>query len=170
MVDANTTRATSKKIKDSLAAKGRSEDISVANSLIPAPVSPLGVGAGESSDQAPGGIAQSGSAIDPTSSGKDNRLEKNIANGKILSFREAPWQSLIIKRKLSVEIRIKIQSLDRDTGRRHRILIIGRYERFTQRPTRRAPAALIHPMTKAKTGKTTGSHIIEEEEEDNSPG
>ncbi|KAA1072323.1 hypothetical protein PGT21_032654 [Puccinia graminis f. sp. tritici] len=144
MVDANTTRATSKKIKDSSAAKSRNEDVSVANSLIPnldttTNLSTVGLGAASQpapssralSGIAPSGTALSGSSTDPLGS----ITEKRVVNGD------------------PVNSTVHSMLIDMSESRRDR-----------------APEALCHPISKAKTGNVTVSHTIDDDEEDNSPG
>jgi hypothetical protein len=98
MVDANTTRATSKKIKDSAATKNRTDDVSIARSLIPNPGSTtpsledqaLG---GSSSTQALSGSnpALGGNPLNPANSGvtigQDARSGKCFFPTYVVTFR-----------------------------------------------------------------------------------
>ncbi|EFP77763.1 uncharacterized protein PGTG_03719 [Puccinia graminis f. sp. tritici CRL 75-36-700-3] len=136
MVDANNTRATSKKIKESAAAKTRSEDTPVANSLIPG-ASSTSIGS-DAYTQANNGTATSralnGSLLNPTGVTQNDEMSGGTEGD------ERPSDEV-------VNLLIDTSESRRD----------------------RAPAALIHPLVKAKTGAITESHIVEEEEEDRSP-
>ncbi|KAA1101019.1 hypothetical protein PGT21_004700 [Puccinia graminis f. sp. tritici] len=133
MVDVNTTRATSKKIKDSSAAKTRNEDTSIANSLIP------GTGSGSTME---------GSDVHTQATNNGRALNGNISNPS------GTTQETGTPERVERNAGEEVHSLLVDTSKSRRD---------------RAPAALLYPPTKAKTGVPTKSRVIEEEEEDRSP-
>ncbi|EHS62690.1 hypothetical protein PGTUg99_014793 [Puccinia graminis f. sp. tritici] len=150
MVDANNTRATSKKIKDSASSKNKNDDISVANALIPATPginptgsvasttqahsgSPLNVSQAPSGSPSIGTQALSGSPLNPSN------------NGNVMLKDTIPNDSRVNDTTYSLLV-------DTSESRRDR-----------------APVASLLHLPKAKPAEAAANAEEEETEEDNSP-
>ncbi|KAA1108684.1 hypothetical protein PGT21_021217 [Puccinia graminis f. sp. tritici] len=153
MVDANITRSTSKKIKDSSLAKTRSEESSIADSLIPkgsAAIEPeVQAGSGSPHQRAHSGSDSLGNPI--------GTHEKRLESGGTVRAHSGSLINPIGTHGLASEGTVN------DT--RHSTVVD-----ISESRRDRAPVAFLNTMAKAKTGINTASHNIEEEEEDNSPG
>ncbi|EFP92691.1 hypothetical protein PGT21_034726 [Puccinia graminis f. sp. tritici] len=152
MVDANNTRATSKKIKYSSLAKNRSNESSITESLIPkgsaAIETEIQAGSGSTDQRAHSG---SGGLANPIGT-HEKRLE---SEGTIRAHSGSLASPIgTQERRLEGTVNNTLYSTLVDTSESRRD---------------RAPVAFLNPMAKAKISINVASDGIEEEEEDNSP-
>ncbi|KAA1106654.1 hypothetical protein PGT21_036830 [Puccinia graminis f. sp. tritici] len=145
--NANNTRATSKKIKDSAAARSKSDDISVANVLVP-PTIATGMAAGPPSNAAqahsgsPSNASQAHSGNLPSSTQAPSGSPFNPAN-----------DGHAFKTTVPNGARVSDTTLDTSESRREQ-----------------APAASLVNLPRAKHAVAAAGTEEEEAEEDNSPG
>ncbi|KAA1112878.1 hypothetical protein PGT21_013803 [Puccinia graminis f. sp. tritici] len=159
MVDANTTRATSKKIKDSAATKNRTEDVSIAKSLIP--------NSGSTSMTPPSeSQALSGSNPAQALSGKNPAL---VNNGGVPASALGGNNPTLVNNPLNPAnngARMGGQGADDDVPAGD--TVYSEIVDTSESRRDRAPVAFLSPAIKPKTG-TAVCQIIDEDEVDNSP-